>query len=363
MRKGIWLLASLSMLGGCGQKYWFNDDIDLVFDLFAVPFGGKRVDLINTPYVEGAPVHFWAATLKDSGFDGFSLRSADESVFQLGEFDSFVDDASDFAILGTDAFATGAGTTSIELVDPDGDAVYGIDVEVRRPDHVELHAAGPLYVDGSFPTETARPKIVDGGLATFEVRYFDGGTRLHGNSVLTAKAGANTGVTVEQSWFFENREWLQLSPNAAGPDSVPISVNGVDLPPVEIDVVPAETVTDVRLFAERETRDADNGDPLVVLCQAFDAESDPVFGVECLWDLDGEAETGAGDLYRYTFDKGDENELAAHVGDLADTVTIHGEGYVDSSNNIGCRSVGGAASGGLALLGAIGAVQVRRRRR
>jgi len=69
-----------------------------------------------------------------------------------------------------------------------------------------------------------------------------------------------------------------------------------------------------------------------------------------------------GDLYRYDSDPDDEHTVGAYFDGLQDEVTIHGDGRVSSTNNIGC-AMSGSGRGSLASLAFIGVAAMVLRRR
>ena len=120
-----------------------------------------------------------------------------------------------------------------------------------------------------------------------------------------------------------------------------------------------DSVSEIALHAESEAA-AEPEDYLTILAQAYDGAT-PVYGAEFRWSLDGVEEFGEGDLYHYTYDPEAPYTLSAELDGLTDEVRIHGEGHVDSTNNVGCSAIG-ATSGGIAGL-LVGLLGITRRRR
>src|SRR5262249_31770742 len=88
-----------------------------------------------------------------------------------------------------------------------------------------------------------------------------------------------------------------------------------------------------------------------------------IFGVDYTWDVDGVLDQGLGDLYRYKYKPGQPVMLGAHHDQQVATAQLHvGEGFVDSSNNVGCAIAapggrqGTRAAGGLAAIARLGRV-------
>jgi hypothetical protein len=175
------------------------------------------------------------------------------------------------------------------------------------------------------------------------------------------------GAAVKKTFLLEDRDWLQLSPVAVGTLTLPILVGGQKVSDLVIEAVDKSAVASLRILGVDESR-ANTGDALTALAQAYDADGGPIFGVNYQWELDGAAQTGLGDLYRYHYEPRALHALCARFGALDAVATIHGTGFVDSTNHVGCHAAPGSAAvrpwwlaAGLAGLAAL--VSVRRARR
>jgi MYXO-CTERM domain-containing protein len=361
------LLAGLLLLGGgCHHdNTWFEDDVDFDFDFIAdaivLSVGATPDDDLKTPYVEGAQMTLWALNRKQNDrFADWTLESADPDIFTVDGLTFLGDDAG--GSLQVEGYAASEGQTDLELLDEDGDVRDTTPIEVMRPDRVELHAAGPMYVQHpAVPTLADDPQILAGHTATFQVQYYAGGTLLSGNGVLGVQPDGQTEASIEQSWFFEDREWVHLTPATEGTHQIGISVNGLPVETVPIEAVPESAVDRIEVYG-RSDSGAEDGEWLVLLAQAYDATDVPIYGVEYTWDIDGVDEEGMGDLYRYEYLASAHNTVGANFGELRAETTIHaGDGFVDSSNNVGCNSTGGVPAG-FGVLAGLGGLGLRRRR-
>lgn len=358
MRKTFALLAALLLASGC-TRIRLLDDIDLTFDF--TPLLGPS-NLLHQPYVVGSDMNIFVDhTDNKKDLTGWSLRSSDEAIFVVDapSFSRF--DKDDFSV---HCHAVGPGTAQLEVLDEHGHVKHRTSVEVALPTRVDFLAHGPLLVEHpSLDPLTPEPRVLAGGTATFLVRYYDQNELLYGNGALIAASTSDVSATTPETWLFEDRDWLQITPHQAGDTTLPLQVGTHSIPSLTIHAVPQTDITEIRILGENESR-AHKGEWLVALAQAYDAQARPIFGVEYDWELDGNAELGEGDLYRYEYDPKQKRSLEAHNGPLDAVATIHGEdGFVDSSNRIGCRIVTASASlGQLLLLGAAVALARRRRR-
>jgi hypothetical protein len=342
-------------LSACGGGLKFTDDVDLTLDFFPfAPFGTE--DQLHTPYVQGATVTVYVRRWRgDRPLTGAWVQSADEGVFQVLDW-GFIDDGETLRVEGR---ATGPGETDLLVYESDGELWDVATVEVGFPTRSELHASGPMFVDLDGTTES--PKVLLDGTATFQVRYFDGDERLWGNETLSIVADPALDAETDRTFLFENREWVRVTPEAVGTHEIDLYVDGVLLETASFEVVDASTVDDVRIFG-RDESGAHDEDWLVLLAQSLDEDGERIYGVEYSWEINGVLQFGEGDLYRYQFDRDRESTVVAEYdGHVAEVTANVGEGYVDSSNNIGCNGVGSLPGGIGALLLALPAVLRRRR--
>jgi hypothetical protein len=355
------LILPLLATAACGDTVYINDSIDLDFDFSLTK---PRVDAdLTTPYVVGSKI---TITISDSDEDvevgRWHAVSEDPSVFAIN--DVVVGDK----ILTLHCRSTGGGRTSIVVYDGDHERARAL-VEVGVPDRVDLDAHAWMIIGRNDQARVDEARIVEGGTATYLVRYFAGERELHGNGALAFEAADNVTAEARTSFLFEEREWLTLTAAAPGTSSMKLGANTTIVNAVPVVVVPATDIDRVEIHGSDESH-AKKDDYLVALAQAFDAQDRRIFGVEYSWSVDDVAAVGDGDLYRYQFKPGEPAMLVADDGTHAAAAQLHvGEGFVDSSNNVGCaiaapgRHPRDAALGGLGLA-AIGlALFVERRGR
>jgi MYXO-CTERM domain-containing protein len=345
---------ALALVGAaCGSTYSMTDDIDLTWDFGLTP--RRFEDNLHSPYVRGAAVTVFAHSSDDKeDLQGWSIESSDPAVFRIDG--PVASGGRDLAMRGE---AVGEGTAALTLRDPRGHAVgHGV-AEVRLPDAIELDAHGSLILGRDDEARVTEARVLAGGAATYLVRYFQAGRELHGNGVLSADVPAGVTAEPRTTFLFEDREWLTLRTTAAATGTVQLLADGVAAATVPVAVVPESAVADVVVLTEPEHGHKD-GDWLAALAQAYDPSGARIFGVDYQWNVNGAAQQGDGDLYRYQFKAGQPTMVQAQRGTHADSAQIQSQGgYVGSTNHVGCA----AGGGGSLIVGLVGLGLVAGRRR
>ncbi len=352
------LASVLISLAGC-QDVYLSDDIDLVLN-----FNRLRgpSDTLHTPYVRGTRMTIYANSSDgDQDTTGWWLQSSNPAVVRI------LSQSGGRA----ECVAVSAGQAEIRVYESAaaGEPLHTAPVEVRKPDRIELYAHGPLLLGRSeAEARVSKPAILNDGTATFLVRYFHGTTALSGNGVLAATSDTSVMLKEETTFLFENQEWLRITPRAPGDHQVRLSADGVSLGVLPVKSVRSSDISYIKLQGQDEAH-ATDGDWLVVLARALTGGSVDVHGAEYEWALDGAEKSGTGDLFRYRYLAHNPVQLRARHDGLESLVTINAsEGYVDSSNEIGCTAAPGLPPQGAPfapaalLLGASLMLLVRRRR-
>lgn len=346
-------LAAAVMVVGCGQSpVVVSDSVDITFDMASFWEG----DVLHTPYVRGAEMTLRVSHRKDKRLEGWTVTSLDPDVFAVEQL-AMAEDEHDLKLSGA---AHEEGTATLVIKDDDGDEVDRVSVEVALPDEVALLAHGPLLLNQPELADDGTPQVLVGGTSTWLARYYRDGERLYGHGVLSVGDSDAFSGWVETTFLFEDRDWLQGIAEVSGAFDVPLLVDGEPIRDVAFEAVTEDAIDRIELHAEDEAG-AEEEDSLLVLAQAYDSADRPIYAVEFEWSVDGVEELGEGDLYRYSYDPDDPNDLEATLDDQRDAVTIHGDGYVSSTNNVGCASVSARGSAGLLALAA-GLMGLRRRR-
>lgn len=357
MRLALWLVLGATATG-C-TRVRLTDNVDLTFD-FSPLIGPSN--LLHQPYVQGSEMDVYVDHSDDKkDLSGWSLRSLNTEIFSVDNptFSKFNDN-----YFRVHCHAVSDGIAQLEVLDSSGKVQHRTTVEVGKPDRIELLAHGPMLVDrAELPALTTNPQVLAGGTATFLVRYYKGARLLNGNGALDVASTENVTAATPQSFLFEDRDWLQVTPLAEGNFAVPLRVGGDDITTLQLKSVPESAVDEVRILGKNESK-AKKGDWLVALAQAYDTADQPIYGVEYDWELDGDTEPGEGDLYRYQYDPKEKHNIEARFGALDAVAQIHGEGFVDSSNNIGCATSGDPRTSlvSLVVIGVAMAFARRRRR-
>ncbi len=355
-RSMLVLLTGLAALGftGCpDDQVHFHDNLDLVFDF--KPFNPAKPppDDLHSPYVVGTKFRMYAFRDHDRmNLDKAWVETSNPSVLEIGGLTTS-DEVASF-----DCYADRPGFTDITVFRSDrSPTVWGrARVEVAYPDRAQLTFAGPLFINAPTDEFVVRGPvpIVEGGTASFLVEYFLNETKLSGNDVLIARP-RDDGLEahVRQTWLFEDREWVQLTPLAPGDHVVDLLVGDRSVETITVRTVQPEDVKFIELRAEPD-KPAREGDILAVWALGYDYNDNPVFGLEFDWDILGNfsSEPGEGDLFKYEYERREDATLEASYRDQAQRVNIHADsGWVSSTNDLGCTAgtSGRAGPGVLAI--------------
>lgn len=349
--------VTAALLGACGPTITITDSIDLTWDLeFTL---NRFEDNLHDPYVRGATMRMYVTSDdEDQRFEGWSISPIESELLMISE------PTYDGTSLTAEVTALEAGDVTVQIIDERGEIQGETVARIRVPDEIQLDAHGYLIIGQETRAPVDDLRIVDGGTATYLVNYFADGEQLFGNGVLS---GAGPGLTVENqtTYFFEDREWLTVSANAAGTQNLDLLVDGEVVDTRVVNTVPELDITQVEILGKDEGR-AQDGEWMVLLAQSYDSMGRRIFGVDYEWNVGGEQELGVGDLYRYEFARGSTMMAVATRAGISDQVEIQsGGGFVDSTNNVGCSTT--TPAGWLMPLGALAAValsgtRARRRR-
>lgn len=356
MRSAVVLALALAA-GGC-NRVSLVDDVDV--DLDFTPLIGPSDDL-HSPYVLGASATIFVEDTQNVDTTQWTLKSSDPTVFAISNLSHYRDDNNHTRVSATGA-SVSPGDAFLIVRDGNGTELHRRIVSVRLPDRVELRAHGLLLIDRpDSEADVTEARILKGGTATYLARYWLGNQVLSGNGALSTAPTTTLNARAARTFLFEDRDWLQITTSQTGTESLGLLTGGVHVADLPVVTVPSSDIVDVSVRGESETT-THKGNWLVALAQAFDAGGRDVYGVEYQWTLDSAAQLGLGDLYRYSYDPKQPHVLVASFGTLSASAMIHGYGFVDSTNRLGC-SYGGApghAALAMLLLGLVVLVQARR---
>lgn len=366
-----WWVLTIFALGCPDDQVHFHDDLDFVFDFRPFDPAHPPPDDLHSPYVTGARFRIYA--FRDH--DQMDLRGSEAISLHPGVLDVW-NTSSTREVADFDAEAIAPGEAEIVLYRSARQAAtWGRAlVEVVDPVEADVTFAGALFIDAA-PEEYRvgqTVNILQGGMGTFLVEYRDArGRRLAGNDVLQVESLSDgLEATDDQTYFAEDREWLRLRPTAPGLHQVRLSVAGRPLRTFTVRTVQPEEVAFIELRPESE-QGAHSGDFLAVLAVGYrmgDQGPEPVYGIEYDWAVNGFDKPGQGDLYKYEYERNERASLEVRYRDMEQRTTIHGDwsdGWVDSTNHIGCQGGSSRALAGppVLILGVLAALFIARRRR
>ncbi len=327
MKRFVILLALA--LSGC-RSVAVVDDID--FELDFTPLVGPS-NALHSPYVLGSSMNLFVEVRQGKRAADWTISSSDPTVLAISPLDPGTESAT--------ANAVGEGSAEIIVRDGEQHVLSRQPIEVKKPDRVALLAHGLLIIGRNEGAATQPElRVRTGGTATFLAHYYRDRELLSGNGALSVAPPPNVDAQVIPTFLFEDRDWLQVTPSMEGDAPITLLVANQPIGTLPLVAVPDTDVAAVEVLGMNEAH-ARKNDPLVALAQASDSLGRVIYGVDYNWDLDGDPQEGLGDLYRYNFDPTTPRELTAHFGAMSASATIHGEGFVDSSNHVGCSMAPG----------------------
>lgn len=338
----LFVVASTGLMGCKSDFVHFTDSIDLEFNfspLPPLPFDNPD-DYLHIPYAQGA--EFRVTAHRDH--DGMSLWDAvpvslDPEVVRI--LDGSVQNTAEWVSFR--CRAVGPGNTRF-VIYRNGfkEREWGdTEVVVGKADSARLFFSGPVLLNWQFSDAEVLEEVnvLENGTATFLVWLYGQDERLYGNGTVNVQvAEGNVDVDREQTYFFEDRDWIRVTPLDDGFSRVSVLADGTNVAELVVDGVTADEIDTVLVEAESE-KYASTGDILGVLAVGYTSEGDPIYGIEYDWYADGWKEPGSGDIYKYVYHGNGYMEVEASYGDLSDTAYIHAlDGWVSSSNRLGCAT-------------------------
>ena len=169
-------VSLLLALGACGPTITMTDSVDLTWDF--LPTLDRFHDDLHTPYVTGAHVLVYVSSDADKpDLAGWTVTSSDASVFALGTM------TYDGLGLSATGVAGNAGDAELTILDEHGHEQGSGTVTVKVPDRIELDANAYLILNMPDDAPIGGARQLQGGEATYLVRYFAGTEELYGNQV------------------------------------------------------------------------------------------------------------------------------------------------------------------------------------
>ena len=336
----------MTMLSTACQKddVYFTDNIDLEFNWHPLRWT-ERPDKLHQPYVLGSSFYITVhRDHEDMDISNIHVVSTDPSVLHIEAHEA---DEKRVTVYCT---AVGVGKSRLIAYKSENSTKEwdSVNVFVEKPDDIQLHFSGAVLLDLPWSEEevSGHLKVLTGGTATFLVRYYKGDTRLYGHGALSSSdAGDQVSVVPDTTYLFEDREWVRLTPHQDGQHKVGLYIGDDLIKQLDVYATSPAEVAYIRLEAESD-KGADDEDTLGVLAIGYNSHDERIFGMEFTWKVYSREESGEGDLYKYHFSEDCETQLTAVFEGYEDQVTVYmKDGWVSSSNNLGCSLTGFSDAG------------------
>jgi len=340
MRHALSLVAVLSTLAATAcnpfPHYTFDDSTQ------GLDF--SEADHLAPAYVRGAEVAVWAEwTGEEKDWTGYRITSADPSILAVNASEVNED-------IEASAIAVAVGETSILLQDGEGTVVHEAPVRVSFPTRAQVIARGSEQVEGApSPGADETWQVLVGGIATLEVRYWDGDVRLYGEGMLDAKVDAGSSASTYEDNFLVERNWLQVTLSDTEVHPVRLLADGTPFDTLQVRGVDASAIDALGVY-HSDTEGAEDDTPATTLVQARDADGTPIFGVTCAFTRNRIPMEETGDLLDWTYQAGHFEDIVATCEGHDVAFTIEGRAAsVDSTADFSCSSTGRTSAGWLAL--------------
>ncbi len=305
-------LFAVTIASGCANNPYFRDN-----EGQEPPSGSltEHADELSQPYAQGSDIHISIGNVDRDEVKGLKITSDSDAVLRV---DKLVVNDNDIT---AECTATGAGETTIHLIDANGAERRKAQIVVRTADRARLFAHGLVRIAGRLgpdaergvgrddttlaSAEVAEMRMLTGGKAVFAVAYFNGTERLYGHGIAETEQAAELAVERKTSSDLPANEWLFVTPNSSGSSQLKVLQKGRTLGLLPVFAVPDTELSAVSLV-EEVTPKKDEKQRIWVYARAKDSQQRDVHGVYCTWSLDGVAQTHSddpmklsGDFYRY----------------------------------------------------------------
>lgn len=353
-------LLGLALLAACTSEFTFSDSVNS--RLYEIKPRAEFGDELSTPYVLGAEFEvFVEDNEQETDFAGWTIETTNPKVLRVNDVPYRMGEH----IVGLDVAAAGEGTAELLLRDSFGEIRGTAAVEVLRPTRAKLFAA-PIYAleNPDFRGETARPRILAGGTATFAVEYLHDDIKLQGATQVKVESSDALEATVRSSELAHNRNWLQFTALREGEHQAELYLGDRMVERVTIDGVGPGAIAGIELIdSDPATPDELAGEWLLV-AQAVSEDKVPVYGVDFEWAL---SEFGAyavpGDVFVYEHDEQENfRRVTARAYGVEQSISVRvaaGEPASSNDTSLTCSVTGSSSPWALALV----LLALRRRRR
>jgi hypothetical protein len=342
------LLATL----GCsdGEATFFDgfggkDEASGSDDLAATPLG---------PYLMGSTIHVYARPPRGMRNSAqLEIYSTDVAVLEI------VGQTVEDEWVAAEIEVVGAGEAHIELWKNDWN-LGGTVVAAHEAASPEVRwAPGVLGRHEELADLAAKPGLVVGGTATFQIAYEDAeGNPVYGSGLGVALAGepAVSAVATTEYQGFDG-DWVEVTAHVGPSGTVEFRRGQVNAGTYTFAIIDDPTGTALALYTPEED-DAAVGEVVFAAALALGSDETRYYGPPATWQVDGQDVGEVGEIFGYTYDPGAQTrELGISLGSLAAQRTVK-MSAADAGG--GCATT--PRAGGLGVLALLAALSRRRGR-
>lgn len=308
-------------------------------------------DTLSSPYALGTSMTMNVAVhdVRRHRYADWTLVADDPTVLEV-VLDNVDDNGLNYTVTTLEA-----GTTTLRVLDENGDELHQAEVRVLRPDRVALTSNLTFRTGVVADDDDGFPNVVVGARAAFAVTYMEADHPLAGVGIIGVADPVALAVDTDRSDFLSAHDWIVVTPDALGDASVALDAAGAPLGEVHFSGV-AETDVTLLQLVDIGQDEPTEGEQRTLAAVATTENGAAVLGISPAWMFGASELDDSGELLTYTYDPDTCGSASATVAGLTASRTICASDIsaVDLGQ-VGCSTAGdrtgpGVAGWGVALV-------------